>query len=245
MAEVLKERNEMDPKYQWDLSSLYKNDEEWEKDFAKMDELIAKTASFEGKLKDAKTVREFLDTQNELTGKLENVAGYASLRRSEDTRAQKAQIMWSKAYGKIVQATTALSFAEPEFLSLPEETLTELVKNPLLKEFAFNLEKILRMKPHTLSAAEERLLAGFGEVLGAPGEIASNLMDADLLFDDVQDQNGNTVEVNDSNYILLQSSEDRVLRENSFRSYYKGYKNHINTFAATYAANVKAMTAEA
>ena len=245
MAEVLKERNEMDPKYQWDLSSLYKNDEEWEKDFAKMDELIAKTASFEGKLKDAKTVREFLDTQNELTGKLENVAGYASLRRSEDTRAQKAQIMWSKAYGKIVQATTALSFAEPEFLSLPEEILAELVKDPLLKDYAFNLEKILRMKPHTLSAAEERLLAGFGEVLGAPGEIASNLMDADLLFDDVTDKDGKTVEVNDSNYILLQSSEDRVLRENSFRSYYKGYKNHINTFAATYAANVKAMTAEA
>ncbi|MBQ2310463.1 MAG: oligoendopeptidase F, partial [Erysipelotrichales bacterium] len=59
------------------------------------------------------------------------------------------------------------------------------------------------------------------------------------------DKDGKTVEVNDSNYILLQSSEDRVLRENSFRSYYKGYKNHINTFAATYAANVKAMTAEA
>ena len=37
MAEVLKERNEIDPKYQWDLSDLYASDEAWEADFASID----------------------------------------------------------------------------------------------------------------------------------------------------------------------------------------------------------------
>ena len=245
MAEVLKERKEMDPAYQWDLSSLYKSDEEWEKDFAKIDEMTAEVAAFEGKLNNAHTVREFLDAQDRLSLLLEDVTSYASLRRQEDTRAEDAQKMWSKAYAKEVKAVAALSFAEPELLSLPEEVLEQLVNDPQTEPYKINLERIVRMKPHTLSAAEERLLAGFGEVLGAPGEIASNLMDADLTFEDVKDGEGNTVEVNDSNYILLQSSKDRVLRENSFRSFYKGYKGHINTFAATYAANVKAMTAEA
>ena len=245
MAEVLKERKEMDPAYQWDLSSLYKSDEEWEKDFAKIDEMTAEVAAFEGKLNNAHTVREFLDAQDRLSLLLEDVTSYASLRRQEDTRAEDAQKMWSKAYAKEVKAVAALSFAEPELLSLPEEMLERLVNDPETEPYKINLERIVRMKPHTLSAAEERLLAGFGEVLGAPGEIASNLMDADLTFEDVKDAEGNTVEVNDSNYILLQSSKDRVLRENSFRSFYKGYKGHINTFAATYAANVKAMTAEA
>lgn len=61
----------------------------------------------------------------------------------------------------------------------------------------------------------------------------------------MKDGAGEEHEVTGSNYILLQTSSDRTLRENSFRSFYKTYRNHINTFAATYAGAVKAATAEA
>ena len=40
-------------------------------------------------------------------------------------------------------------------------------------------------------------------------------------------------------------STDRTLRENAFHSYYKSYREHINTFAASYAGAIKAATAEA
>ena len=35
-------------------------------------------------------------------------------------------------------------------------------------------------------------------------------------------------------------STDRTLRENAFHSYYKSYREHSNTFAASYAGAIKA-----
>ncbi len=243
--EVLKERSEMDSRYQWDLTPMYRDDAAWEAEFATMDEQIQALSAFAGTLKDAVSIGAYLDASTEFVRKLSNLYCYASLRRSEDTRAEAGQSMYARVSAKYTQALAAMSFAEPEILSLPEETLQTIVKDEQLADHKFTMENLLRQKPHTLSAPEEKVLATMGEALGAPAEIADNLQDADMVFDPVQDGSGNTVEVTGSNYIMLQMSPDRTLRKNSFESYYKGYRQHINTFASAYAGAVKGATAEA
>jgi oligoendopeptidase F len=243
--EALKERKDMDSQYMWDLTPLYESDEKWEEDLNKLDETVSTLASYQGKLKDASTIHSFLVLETELNRKLEDVFCYASLRRSEDTRAKEAQQMYSKAMGKYVTIVSTLAFAEPEILSLSEEELESISKDPCMKDYAYAFEQLLNKKPYMLSSSEEALLARFGEVISAPGQIADNLQDADLVFDSVKDGEGKEVELSGSNYISLQSSTDRELRKNSFESYYKTYKEHINTFAATYSANVKAAVTEA
>ena len=245
MPEMLKERRELDPQFMWDLTSMYATDEEWEKALSTLEESIRKAAAFQGRLTDAQSIAAYLDAATELGRTLSNLYCYASMRRSEDTRAEAAQSMYARINANYVKAISAIAFAEPEILSLPQHTLDDIADQECLKNHRFTLEKLLRQKPHTLSAAEEQLLAGFGEVFGAPAEIADNLQDADLVFDSVQDGEGHTVEVTGSNYITLQMSQDRTLRERAFRSYYKGYRQHSNTFAAAYAGAVKAATAEA
>ena len=245
MAELLKERSEMDPAFTWDLSKMYESDEAWEEALPKIDPFIEKVASFKGKLNDVKMIREFLDASVLMERNFSNLFGYAHLRKCEDTRDDKAQDMYSRVYGKYVSAMSAAAFAEPEILSLSEENLKELLEAPEMAPYRFKLQKLLDVKAHTLSAEAETLLAGFGEVFAAPGQIAENLENADLLFAPVQDGKGEEHEVTGSNYILLQTSEDRVLRENSFRSYYKSFKEHINTFAATYSGAVKGAAAQA
>lgn len=245
MAEALKERKDMDPAYQWDLSSLYTDDAAWETALQGLDECITKTAAFEGTLTTAEAIRAYFDASTELGGQLSDVFSYAFMRKSEDTRQEAAQSMYSRAYAKYVQAETALSFAEPEILSLPEETLRAFTEAEVLKPYHYQMVKLLRQKPHTLSAAEEKLLAGLGEVMAVPKNVADNLQDADLLFDAVKDSAGEEYELNGSNFILLETSQDRTLRENAFRSFYKSYQNHIHTFAAAYAGQVKADIAEA
>lgn len=244
-TQTLKERGEMDPQYQWDLTPMYRDDAAWEADFATLDEQVQAMTAFAGTLKDAVSIGAYLDAGTHLGRKLSNLYCYASLRRSEDTRAEAGQSMYARISAKYVQAMAAISFAEPEILSLPEETLTAIVEDEQLADHKFTMENLLRQKPHTLSAPEEKLLATLGEALGAPAEIADNLQDADLVFDAVQDGDGNTVEVTGSNYIMLQMSPDRILRKNAFISFYKGYRQHINTFAAAYSGAVKAATAEA
>lgn len=241
----LKERKDMDPRFQWDLTTLYKTDADWEATLPKLDQKIAATAAFQGKLKDAETIKAYFDAETDLDLLLSDLFEYASLRKNEDNGADAGQKMYAKIYSKYVEALSASAFAQPEILSLPEEKLKELTESETLKDYRYLLIQLLRQKSHTLTADQEQLLAQFGEVFGAPKEIANTLQDVDLAFHPVKDKDGKTVEVTGSNYILLQSSDDRTLRENAFRSYYRGYRTHINTFAASYSGAVKAAVSEA
>ena len=245
MAEILKERCELDPQFQWDLTPMFESDAAWETALDSLDADIESLAAFAGKLTDAVTIGAYLDASTEVGRKVERLYCYASQRHDEDTRDDKAQSMYARIGSKYVKMAAALSFAQPEILSLPEETLTAIVNDPAVADYKFNLEDLLRGKPHTLTKAEEKLLASFGEVMSAPSEIYHNLEDADLLFDAVKDGSGETVEVTGSNFVPLEMSTDRTLRENAFHSYYKSYREHINTFAASYAGAIKAATAEA
>ncbi len=245
MADTLKERSELDPNFMWDLSTLYEDDAAFEAALEGVAEVTEKAAGFAGTLSDAKTIRAYFDAETELDNLLSDLFCYANLRRSEDTRADDAQSMYMRIYSTYIEAVSSIAFAVPEILNLPEETLTALADAEELLPYRRNMELLLRRKPHTLSGAEETLLARFGEVLGAPSEIADNLQDADMVFDSVVDAEGEEHEVTGSNYILLQTSPDRTLRENAFRSFYQGYQQHNNTFAATYSANVKCAAVEA
>ena len=245
MADILKERNEIDEQYRWDLSTLYPSDDAFEEDFAKLDECIARVAAFAGKLDSAEAILACLKADTELDLLLSDLFCYANLRRSEDTRAEDAQALYMRIYGKYVEAMTATAFVRPEILSLPEEKLKEICESDTLADYAYLMEKLLRTKPHTLTADQEQLLASFGEVFASPSEIADNLMDADLVFEPVTDADGTEHEVSSASYIDLQMSGDRTLRENAFRSFYKGYRQHINTFAASYGGTVKGHVAEA
>nr|MCR5160965.1 oligoendopeptidase F [Lachnospiraceae bacterium] len=110
MFEQLKERKDMDPAFMWDLTKMYESDEAWEKAFAQVDPVIARTASFAGKLTDAENILAFFEASTELERVLDNVFSYASLRRSEDTRDTRAQSMYARAYGKYVEASSATAF---------------------------------------------------------------------------------------------------------------------------------------
>lgn len=244
MAEI-RERKEIDPKDTWDLSTLFASDEDWEKALRSIEEEYPKLAEYQGKLKDARTIREYYDLSMKVSLDLDDLFNYSSLRRSEDLRAADAQSMYARAYRLYVAVSTLTSFAEPEILSLSEEELQALAESEELRPYRVTLKRMLEKKSHTLSEKEEALLASFGEVTAAPGEIADNLLDADLTFEDAADSEGKLHPVSNASYISLQSSTDRELRKNAFKSLYKGYASHNNTLAATFAGNVKAAAVEA
>ena len=240
MAEILKERSELDPDFQWDLSSLYDSDGDWESALMTLDESIGKAASYQGKLTDARTIREFMDADTQLDRLLSDLFCYANLRRSEDTRGETAQSMYARIYGKYVSAVSQTAFAVPEILSLPEEKLEEIAREDCLTPYRFQMDKLIRRKAHTLFYPNR------GKSGGA---FSSGTYDSNpyilLNYTGTLDSEGQEHEVTGSNYILLQTSTDRTLRKNAFESLYKGYRTHINTFAASYSGCVKGAAAEA
>ena len=245
MSEQLKERKEMDSAFMWDLSCLYTSDEAWEEDLKKVDKYVEEAAAFRGTLNTPESVLKFMNWQTEAERLLSNLFVYASQRHDEDTRDSKAQGMYARMYGKYVRFSEALSFAQPEFLSLDSEKLAAITADESLKDYRFLLENMMRQKPHVLSAKEEQVLAALGEALSAAGETAESLRDADLIFDEAIDKDGEKHQLSESSYIPLEMSQDRELRESAFRAYYKTYGQHIHTFASAYAGCVKGATAEA
>ena len=240
MAVEVKERREIEECFKWDLSGLFENDEAFEAALKELPGYAEKLAAFEGHLAESpEMLRAFYDCFTETERRIENVFGYASLRRSEDGRDEKAQGMFARAYSTVVRIEESMAFSDPEILSMDEERLLSFSEAEVLAPYKKKLLRLLDRKAHTLSAKEEKLLAGVSEILSAPSEIDDMLQDVDMRFEDAEDQEGKKVPVTAAAFIHLQEQKDRVLRENAFRSYYKSFKEHINTFGANYAANVK------
>ena len=136
MAETkILDRSQIAEEYKWDLTPMYASDEAWEAELKNVDDLIERLPAYAGKLTASpESLRAFLDDQEVLERKLSNLSCYASLRRSEDTRAQAAQVMMSKARSKLVKVGSLLSFSETEILSMSEEQFKSFIEAPVLKE---------------------------------------------------------------------------------------------------------------
>ncbi len=236
----IKDRSLIEEQYKWDITTLFASDEAWEEALKAIPAKAAKVAAYQGKLTQSPAgLREFLDAEEALDREIENIYCYASLRYSEDTRAEAGQMMTSKAMGVLTQIGASLSFAQPEILSLSDADFDRFMESEELAGYRHMLDDLKRRKAHTLSEKEEKILSGMQEIRYAPGDIANMLQDADLKFDPVKLESGEELPLSGSNYILLQSDSRREVREKAFRNYYKSFKNHINTFASTYSSSVK------
>ena len=240
------ERNEIEEKYKWNLTTLFESDEAWEKALNSVDEPAEKCASYAGRLMESpKVLREYLDETQLLLRKLNDISTYAFLRYSEDTRKESGQVMRAKALGKLTPIFAKLSFAEPELLAADEARFDAFMASEELEPYRHMADDLKRRRAHTLSAAEEKILSGMREVTSAPGDIADALMDADLTFDPVVLESGEELPVTGSMYIVHMMNPNREVREKAFRNYYKGFIQHINTFAATYSGSVRGDVFEA
>lgn len=235
----IRDRKDMDPQYQWDLGTLFKSDADWEKALDQVDGTVTKLEAYKGRLSEPASVRAFLDLYWDAEQKISDLFVYAEQRHDEDTRDSAAKALYARIYSKATDAEARISFARPEILALSEEKLKRIVEADETKPYRFELEQLLEEKPHVLSAEGEAILATLDEALASPRDISGALMDADLTFEDAADSNGEKHELTGSNFVLLEQSPDRTLRENAFRNFYTGYKAHNNTFAATYAGIVK------
>lgn len=241
MQDQLPTREEVPAQYKWRLEDIYASDAEWERDFQKVRVLAGEIQAFKGRLgESAKVLLETLQLE-ELLGQLnEKIYAYARMRCDEDNANPTYQALTDRADSISTEVQTAVSFILPEILALPEETLAgfrQVERGLDLYEFAF--EEIMRQKDHTLSPAEERIIAQAGEVAEAPANIFKMVNNADITFEPIEDDKGMQVEVTHGRYTRLLESRDRRVRRDAFTSMYSSYRKLRNTLATTISSSVK------
>lgn len=234
-------RSEQDPKYCWAVTDIFENDEAWEAELAACQSFPEELAGYEGKLgESAKTLLTYLERMEAINRRVEKLYVYGFLRLDEDTANSHYQAMKGRCFSFVVQLSSASSFEGPELVAISDETLDQFyAEEPGLEKYRRYLTKARLEKDHILSPAEENLLAAAAEVGNGPSSIFHAFNDADMKFPEVADAKGEMHALTNGSYISLMESNDRILRENAFHTFYKVYKNSENTLAAMYNAEVK------
>jgi len=242
MAKELMARSEAKEEYTWDLTPMYANEKEWEKEVEEVKELSKVVSSYEGKVtKSAKDLLSVLDHLSVLSQKLDKAYQYTARLFDEDQGNSKHQSMNQKMMSLWVDVSGKTAFIDPEILATDDETISSYMKEEEgLKLYDKYIKEIRRLKDHTLSAEVEKVAAMTGEMAQAPSEIYEAFTNVDITYPSIKDENGEEVRITDGRFVHLLESSDRRVRKDTFEAYYSTYKKYLNTMAATYASEVKA-----
>lgn len=240
-AKNYENRCDVPKEYTWAVEDLYACDDDWKKDLEKIKSLLPQLESYQGKLNEsADSLLNFFKLQDEITILLDRFANYSMRKADEDTKNTIYQGYKDQTTGVYVAISSALSFAEPEILEIPDTVLDDFYqKQPKLHTYKRCIHDIRRKKAHILSNAEEKILAAAGDLAQAPDDIFGLLNDADMTFDSVTDIEGNRLAVTHASFIPLLHNYDRNVRKDAFESLYRTYSHHKNTSAALLSAQMK------
>ena len=237
----LNTREEADARYKWAIEDLYKDDEDWKRDYELLKSRIPELTKFRGRLgESAEVLLSMQKLSDELNQLLEKVYVYANQRLHENTDNSTYQNLASQAQGLLVELSESLSFVEPELMELPDGIIeTFLDENEELSVYRQYFENIIRQKKHVLPTEQEQLLTAMGEVAESPKDIFSMFNNADIRFPEITGEDGHPVQVTHGRYMSLMQSRNRQVRKDAFEAMYGVYGDWRNTLAAMYRANVK------
>ncbi|MBQ6991131.1 MAG: oligoendopeptidase F [Clostridia bacterium] len=236
----LKNRNEMNPQFTWDLSPIFADVAAWEAAYAEASALVEEIPTLKGTLGNSKeSLKAALDKIALTSEKVELCYVYTFLLKSGDNGSAEYQSLQARGISLYVKMQTALSFLDPELLSIPEETLSAWMASDELALYRFLVENVTRARPHTLSEKEETLLAMLGDAANIPSDNFDMLESVDMTFPKITDEKGEEVTLTHGNFGVYRESKDRRVRKDAFEAYFGEFKKYIHTFTSMYTGSVK------
>ena len=236
-----KKRSEIDDKYKWDLTKIFKDEKEVYNEIEIVKKEVEDVLKYKNHIMDSDiNLYEATTKYFDLMRKIENIVVYSNMDYHTDMSDSKKE----KLVGLIDKLTDDISeklaFYTPEILkseySLVEKYISE---NEELKTYEFTFKELFREKEHILSLKEEEMMARLGEILSSSEDTFHMLDDVNLKFKNIKDENGNEVELNSSNYSTYIKSYNRDVRRDAFTSMFTSYKNFKNTFSSLLKSNIK------
>ena len=239
--EKLPARSEIAEADKWALEDLFLTDADWEAAVKQLEEQLAQLKGYAGKVSaSADALYAYLTLADETENLFEKVLVYSNEKMHEDMGNSTYQGYAAQAQAAAARLSAAEAFFEPELLAMEESRLQGFFKeDPKLEKYRLLIDRVWRRKAHTLSAAEEEILAKTYEMATAPDDIFSMFNDADAKFGTIRDENGKEVELTHGRFGGFMESSDRRVRKEAFEALYQTYDQFKNTLAATYSANVK------
>lgn len=225
----------------WNLADLYPDTAAW----TQAKEANAKRVKALPKLekrfaKSARAMRKALDEIYAVEKDLSRLYSYASLGSDQDTRDATRLGMKQQMEVAFSDYSGASAWLRPAVLKMGAKKIKAFVKKDKgLKIYQPVLDDILRLKPHTLSPKEEKLLAQASLIAGAPESIYSILSNADVKYPKIKLSDGKVVELTNAGYGQYRAVANRADRLKVFKNFWQVYKDYGRTYGVALDANVK------
>lgn len=235
-------REEADPQYMWDLSALYKTEEEFEKAVKTID-LMADDfkKNYENKLKSADIIKNAMDDYRDIVANIDRIAHYASLDVEADGHNEKSQKRAMATFTRIADIENKMSFFETELVQVDEQTLEEVKNDTNNTRY---IDDLLKKKEHILSKEVENAISKFSQTFSSFYEIYNTTKIHDITFPDFE-ANGKKYEMT---YNLFEgvydNDPDTDLRRKSYEVFYNELSKYKNTTAMIYLSHCQAEKAE-
>lgn len=234
-------RSDVPDKYKWNLSDMYPALTDWQNDVKKIESEIDQFAVYKGKL--GESSQNLLNALNSYFGMLKTfykAATYAGNLSNEDVRISDNQALQQKLSSVGTKFGETASYFEPEILSIPTETIEKFFKEkPELETYSMYIDNIQRLRPHTLSEPEEKMLASFGLIAGNQSTVYSLFADGEKPNPKITLTTGENVELDASAFTRVRTAENRTDRKNVFESFFNSYGDFKNTLGANLVGKVK------
>lgn len=241
MAKELPKRSEVKEEYTWDLSAMFVSKEAWEEQLAACQSLTGELEAFEGKVTaSAENLLAVLEKSADAEQKLELAFSYAERLFDQDQKNTAHQAMSQRMYTLYTDYSSRTAFIVPEILAADTDLLEQYIKEkPALTLYRGQIQEIQRRKAHSLSSEMEKLVAMTGEMAQVPDQVFSIISNADMVYPQITDENGETVRLSHGNFVPLEECADRRVRKDAFENFYSVYKQFANTLAGLYNGQVK------
>ena len=233
------EREDVPEKYKWNLADIYPTVEAWQADVDKLNKEVEKLADFKGTLgESSENLYTALKTGNNLTKTLWQTWVYAGNLSNENLNENQAVMQQMRALGTKFGEVTA--FVDPEILAIPKEKIEQFFKEkPELEEFDMYIDNIQRLRTHTLTEPEEKILASFGLIAGNQNEVYGIFNNAEKPFPKVTLSTGEEVELTSSAYTRYRTAENREDREKVMKALFESFGDFKNMLGANLGGKVK------
>lgn len=234
------QRKDVPAKDKWNLSSIFKSDDEWEQALKEIPALSTKVAAYKGRLGESSaTLLEALKALEAAELKLETVYHYASLQHEADEDDTTATDREGRAMIAYTNMQSELSFIDPEIQAIDESKLNSWIEAPEFADYKIYIKKLLHFKKYILSEKEERILSLQGQSAQTAETAFKFLTNVDMnkTFGTVM-VDGEERQLTETTYGVFMHNQDRKVREEAYKKFYAKYEEHQNTIAALYAGNV-------
>jgi len=236
-----KSRNEIPEKYKWNLSDIYKSDEEWrsakEAFSGKFDEVV----KFKGSLTaSAGNLLKCMDLNSELNKEATRLYVYASFNSDLDTRNMKYSGMMQELQQMFTDFQSRAAFIEPEILTADWSKIEGFIKSdPGLEPYRMKLGNLFRTKLHTLSEPEERIMALAGLTGGVASSVYSTFSNAEMPSPEVVLSSGEKVVITNTGYQKYRALANRNDRQIIFENFWNNFEKFKASYGEMLYGNVK------